>query len=171
LTDGAPCRAVAVFVAALLTATGAVAADGGAEPDTPTQAMVPAYVRLAYKPTKTVSMLDLPADFIAAQLMVVSSKSAIGRLRKRASPGGRLRRPHCPGRHAALRTAAGIRGQSPFREKGSDPLSPFSAMSARGCSMIHSDHSARYESATTVSRSPLFGPETASPNSFHSVPV
>ena len=93
-------KAVAVFGAALLLAQGTVAADG-AEPGARTQGSIPAYVRLAYQPVKSVSMLDLPKDFVAAQVMSVSSRERledyvnryrlVGLSGARVAHGGKLR--------------------------------------------------------------------------------
>jgi septal ring-binding cell division protein DamX len=38
---------------------------------------IPKYVRLAYKPEKAVSLIDLPAEFWAVQLIALSSKEAL----------------------------------------------------------------------------------------------
>jgi hypothetical protein len=70
-------KAVAVFGAALLLAQGIVAADDAAAPGARTQGSIPAYVRLTYQPIKSVSMLDLPKDFVAAQVMSVSSRERL----------------------------------------------------------------------------------------------
>ena len=71
------CKVAAMFSAALLLAEGTAAADGVADPGARTQGSVPAYVRLAYQPVKSVSMLDLPKDFVAAQVMTVSSRERL----------------------------------------------------------------------------------------------
>ena len=93
-------KAVAVFGAALLLAQGTVAADG-AKPGAQTQGSTPAYVSLAYQPIKSVSMLDLPKDFVAAQVMSVSSRERledyvnryrlVGLSGARVAHGGKLR--------------------------------------------------------------------------------
>ncbi len=47
------------------------------EPPRPTEADRPKHVRLSYKPDKPVSILDLPGDFWAVQLVALSSPEAL----------------------------------------------------------------------------------------------
>ena len=62
---------------------------------------LPTYIRLAYRPSKPVSLLDLPGDLLAVQLIAVSSKRALedyarshglkGLSAARIAQGGKLR--------------------------------------------------------------------------------
>ncbi len=71
---------IANTVGLLLTlAANASATEQGSEQDLslPVEASLPIHLRLAYRPDKPISLLDLPKEFMAVQLLAVSSKEAL----------------------------------------------------------------------------------------------
>ncbi len=87
----------------LLLAAGAGAAEsaGNEVLTASSEASLPTHIRLAYRPSKPVSLLDLPKDLVAVQLLAVSSKRALEDYAKthklrgvsaaRVAEGGKLR--------------------------------------------------------------------------------
>lgn len=74
-----PARLVSTVGLYLLLLAGAAhtAERGTSQDPESSPESLPTYVKLAYRPDNPVSMLDLPKDFMAVQLLAVSSKGAL----------------------------------------------------------------------------------------------